>query len=102
MTNAGDKETLEKSEKWMDGMGAALGCQRTFSTWQFSVIFLQKQFANAQKKSQSQGTCTKMCVFLGGGKSPPDFEFLATFPDCWVSPMLRVCLRISLSCPLCV
>jgi len=62
MTNAGDKEVLgklgklEKSEKreW-----AALGCQRTFSTWQFRVIFLQKQIANAQKKSQSQGTRTK-------------------------------------------
>jgi len=24
MTNAGDKETLEKSEKWMDGMGPPL------------------------------------------------------------------------------
>jgi len=66
MTNAGDKEVLgklgklekcgEKSEKWE---WAALGCQRTFSTWQFRVIFLQKQIANAQKKSQSQGTRTK-------------------------------------------
>lgn len=54
MTNARDKEMPEKKgDFWGEKIGErgpAQGCQRTFSTRQFSVIFLQKQFANAQKK----------------------------------------------------